>query len=47
MPKPDGPRYVPGYVPTEEVGPATDSVDFLLSPKAINSITSMLNPRAR
>ena len=37
----------PRYVPTEGVGPATDTVDFLLSPNAINNITSMLNPTAR
>ena len=51
MPKPDGPDdvsgYVPPYVPTEGDGPATDAVDFFLSPNAINSITSMLNPMAR
>ena len=39
--------HVPAYMPTEGVGPATDAVDFLFSPNAINSITSMLNPTAR
>ena len=40
-------RYIPRHVPTEGVGPATAAVDFLFSPNAINSITSMLNPMAR
>lgn len=44
---PDGPRHAARQLPTEGGGLAADSLVFLLSPNAINSIKSMLKPRAR
>lgn len=51
LPMPYGLNEMPvclaDHVPTEEVGLATDSLDFFLSPNETNSITSMLKLMAR